>query len=228
MRRIVAAPALVMIVVALGACGTSEPSTSAPASTDTTVAVSTTMRPDSTAVRPMVVPEDMDVWSEFAISANWVESYPTVHETAAAADLAVIANVRSVVPLAPIPGDAPGSDIALVGLVMDVVADISGSGLTEFTLRLESPVEGEEYDRFIDDLATRLPTGSAFFALRQSEGDTYRIINSWGVWLMTDEGFVAPLDPDFEQNRVSFDDELRGISSYDDLALYLSTPRQVE
>lgn len=168
----------------------------------------------------------MAFWSEFAISANWLESYPTIHETAAAVDLVVIANVRSVVPLSPIRGDAPGSDIALVGLVMDVVTDISGSGLTQFILQLQSPVEGEGYERFIDGLATRLPTGSAFFALRMTT--VGYIINSWSVWLMTDDGLVAPLDPDFEQNRVYFEDELRGISSYGDLALYLSTPRHVE
>ena len=94
----------------------------------------------------MEVPEDVAFWSEFAIDANWFESYPTVRETTKAADFAVIANVRSVVPMEPIRGDAPGGDITVVHLVMEVVTDISGSGLKEFTLQLEGgPLEREQY-----------------------------------------------------------------------------------
>ncbi|MCY7299495.1 MAG: hypothetical protein LH616_09825 [Ilumatobacteraceae bacterium] len=167
-------------------------------------------------------PEDVAFWSEFAIDANWVESYPTVRETTNAADLAVIANVRSVVPVEPIRGDAPGGEITIVHLVMDVVTDISGSGLKEFTLQLEGgPLDREQYVVWLDDLGTRLPTGSAFFALRMST--VGYIINSWSVWVMSEEGLVAPLDPYFDRNRALFQDELRELTTYEELTVYLAS-----
>ncbi|MEQ1702186.1 MAG: hypothetical protein ABMA25_18900 [Ilumatobacteraceae bacterium] len=170
----------------------------------------------------MVVPEDVAFWREFAIDANWLETYPTVRETAAAVDLVVIANVRAVVAAEPIQGDAPGGDITIVHLVMEVVTDISGSGLEEFTLQLEGgPLDSEQYAAWVDELATRLPTGSAFFAVRMST--VGYVLNSWSVWVMTDDGLVAPLDPHFEDNRAAFADELGGLTTYEDLARYLST-----
>jgi hypothetical protein len=177
--------------------------------------------PTPAPTRPVVAPEDVAFWSEFAIDANWAESYPTVRETVAAVDLAVIANVRAVVPTEPIKGDAPGAEITIVRLLMDVVTDISGSGLKEFTLQLEGgPLDRKQYAAWVDELATRLPTGSSFFALRMST--VGYIINSWSVWVMTEEGLVAPLDPHFEQNSVYFDDELGGLTTYEELTAYLA------
>lgn len=39
---------------------------------------------------------------------------------------------------------------------------------------------------------------------------------------MTDEGLVAPLDPDFDRNREYFEDELRGLTTYEELVEYLA------
>jgi len=168
-----------------------------------------------------VAPEDVAFWGEFAIDANWFETYPTVRETAAAVDLVVIANVKAIVPTEPVKGDAPGGDITIVHLVMEVVTDVTGSGLKEFTLQLEGgPLDGEKYAAWVDELSNRLPTGSAFFALRMSS--VGYILNSWSIWVMTDEGLVAPLDPSFEKNRAYFEDELGGLTSYEELASYLS------
>lgn len=212
---------LTFAVFAVSACGSSESSTVAPATPETTTH-DLAMVPPVVPLRAVEVPEDLAFWKEFAIDANWFESYPTVRETTKAADFAVIANVRSVVPMEPIRGDAPGGDITVVHLVMEVVTDISGSGLKEFTLQLEGgPLEREQYAAWLDELATQLPTGSAFFALRMST--VAYIINSWSVWVMSEEGLVAPLDPNFDRNRALFHDELRELETYEELTLYLAS-----
>ena len=216
-RRVISA----LAVVAVSACSlrasTSVLAPEAPATTSPEVGT----QPQVVSPRAVEAPEDLAFWSEFAIDAHWVEVYPTVREMTAAADLAAIANVRSVVPLEPIRGDAPGSGLAVVGLVMEVVTDFTGSGMSEFTLRLESPVEGEEYTNWVEALASRLPSGSAYFALRETEGGLYRIMNSWSVWIASGSGLTAPLDSHFEDNRELFEGELRGLTTYDQLSQYL-------
>ncbi|MGB8859265.1 MAG: hypothetical protein WCC60_08415 [Ilumatobacteraceae bacterium] len=205
-------------VLAVSACGPRESSTVESAAPETTTPALETA-PQAVVALAIEAPEDVAFWSEFAVDANWVETYPTVRETVDAVDLAVIANVRAVVPTEPIGGDAPGGEITIVHLEMEVVTDISGSGLKEFTLQLEGgPLDREQYAAWVDELATQLPTGSAF-ALRMT--NVGYIINSWSIWVMTEEGLVAPLDPHFEQNRSYFEDELSGLTTYEELTRYL-------
>lgn len=212
---------LAVAVLAVGACGSRESSTVGSVAPEPTTRAIEAVSPAGV-LRPIEAPDDVAFWSEFAIDANWAEAYPTVRATVDAVDLAVIANVRAVVPTEPIGGDAPGSEITIVRLEMEVVTDITGTGVRQFTLQLEGgPLDREQYAAWVDELATRLPTGSAFFALRMS--DVGYIINSWSIWVMTDDGLVAPLDPHFEQNSSYFEDELGDLTTYDELTRYLVT-----
>ena len=97
MRIASSALPLALAVLAVSACGSPESSTVTPVATETTTSRSETV-PLPVPAAAVAVPEDVAFWSEFAIDANWLESYPTVRETTNAADFAVIANVRSVVP----------------------------------------------------------------------------------------------------------------------------------
>jgi hypothetical protein len=170
-----------------------------------------------------VDPGDQAFWVALQINADEVEGYASLDEMAAAADLVVVGSFSDFGLTRVIQGDAPQDQVGMGGAIVSVDRAYKGSVPRTLIVEFVLPVVGttEDFVAYTEGLKETLPSGPMLLLLRDkggSEAGLYRLVNSLGLWVLSEQGMAAPLYPLTDSTNQPYAGELVGVSSVEGLA----------